>query len=213
MQLRILFIVVVVFLLWSAPSTRADGPFAGSPIDIQVQVVNMDDYPGYEFYLKYGLGEGNPYATLHLTKLQPDSPTKLEGNGPRMTEIYLLVVPQGQPVSGPPSGSVDATRWLTEIPTGGLQSVPLSGEISETRLSESANHRVVRYRVRVEDGRVSVTWVASERGEEDALRPGQWGLPIGIGLSVVGVLIAVLVRRIRNRSRSNTQSYNAAVAP
>jgi|GEM_PF-6335368 len=209
MQVRIPF-AAIAFLLASAPASQADGPFAGSPLDIQVQIDNADKYPAYDFYLKYGLGNGNPYASLHLTKLQPDSATKLEGNGTRMTEVYLLVVPKDQPVSNPPSGSADAQRWLVETPAGAIQSVRLPGETAETRLGESANHRVVRYRVQLADGHADVTWVGGEQEPDDALLPAMWTLPIGIGLTIAGVLLVILVRWMRNRSASNAQQCNPA---
>src|SRR5262249_53038095 len=105
---RIATVVLVYFALVS--SVRGD---LGPPIIIKFPTMRFDnlaDYPDFDFFLKYGFGNGNPYASPHLIPIRSGEAFRLEGGPRRRTEIVLLAVPRGRQ---PPSLK-DGPDWLTE---------------------------------------------------------------------------------------------------
>ncbi|HYV36320.1 MAG TPA: hypothetical protein VE988_11485 [Gemmataceae bacterium] len=158
-------------------------------LDVRVRFENLSDYPNHDFYLKYGLGSGNPNAGLHLTRIQPDSVTRLEGNGSRATELYLLAVPRGQKVEQPPTGP-DNRKWLTTSSNGAaLQSWPFP----DMQLEDLNGYTLV-FRVRIDQDRLEVTLVRSQ-----APIPWTWiGVATSLGIAVAGI---VWIRRFRRAKR------------
>ena len=136
------------------------GPSLHEEIDIRVVFENLDDYPAYDFYLKYGLANGNPYGAWHLTRVYPAAVTVLEGEGRRLTSVHLLAVPHGQTVPAPPpppKWPPPPGNWLTDHPPDTLQAEWLPAERGV--LMENDSGYLYRYTVSVGDGRLEVTCV------------------------------------------------------
>jgi hypothetical protein len=187
---------LAVVILLAGPA-RADIGFGPRPtLNIQVRFENLEDYPRYDFYLKYGLGTGNPSGFFHLTRVHPATLTLLEGNGSRMTEVYLLAAPRGQSVS-PPQGQMD-NKWLTEAPSGALRSTPLPTHSPGTTLSEGLNGYSLDYRVHIEGDHLEVTCVGQTQSRPAATASVVFWILLGVlalgglGLSVV-ITVGILI--------------------
>ncbi len=116
-------ILPLIALLALPASAWPDAGFPQPNLDIKFRFENLDQYPDHDFYLKYGLGRGNPQASLRWTKLASGTLTKLEGTGNRVTSIFLVALPRGTPP--PPTPKEDRNDWFSKAPPGGLQSAPL----------------------------------------------------------------------------------------
>ena len=143
---------------------------------------NLADYPAFDFYLKYAVGRGNPYASPHLIPVRPgETLRRLEGRG-RIGEVYLLAAPHGQPSPPVP----DASTW-SKIPEGCLQSAPLEGVYG----GEDA---VVTYRVRMEDDKLEVTMQPPLPWARSSLQRLPW---IAVSLALCAALAWLGVRLAR----------------
>jgi hypothetical protein len=164
---------------------RADMCILPRPrLDIQVRLENLDEYPGFDFYLKYGLAPG-----IELLKVPPGSPVHVWNHrGVPITPVYVLAVPRGQEVSQPSALTGD---WLTKAPTAGLQSAPLTASESGTLLSVDIDGAEVVYRVRVEGNRLEAVWVATHESKTGGL------VCIGVALSTSMTAAFFLWRRYR----------------
>lgn len=184
-------LAIVVIPWWSASIAHADlATFWPQPnIDIRVLIENLDEYPDFDFYLKYGIGRGNPSASARSTKIESRVLTKLEGSGTRFTGAFLAAVPHGTPK---PERSTDSNAqrgragddWLGGAPVGGLQSRLL--------ISHNDNNCELTFRVKIEDGVLRAELLESKN-------PGQrMLLMIGGGvLSAVAVFVGMILFRER----------------
>lgn len=189
--------------LASRPAVADIGPYR--PLDIRVRFENLADYPAYDFYLKYGLGRGNPYVSLHLTRAESGAERRLEGEGNWMTEVYLLAVPHGQqPPPAPPVGTEKGREWLEEVPSGALQSDPLPGKTPGSRLSGGKARKPVSYRVRIDGGRLQVDCTDEQtiEGNNPAGADSWWAVPAGlVACAVLAVGGLVWLSRARRTVR------------
>jgi predicted RNA binding protein YcfA (HicA-like mRNA interferase family) len=150
--------MAVLLAVLSADTARGDmGPsFLKNETFPVLRFDNLADYPDFDFYLLYGRGTGNP-INPHLTRTQSGEPIReFEGEG-RIGPTVLLAVPRGQQ---PPSPK-EQEEWFREAPPGCLQSTSLDG------VHAGAGY-LVSYSVRVQDGRLEVTRLATE------WLPGPW---------------------------------------
>src|SRR6266702_565143 len=93
-----LSLVTVLTLLLAATLARADvGLFPQRNVNPLLRFENLDDYPDYNFYLKYGHARGNPGASFYLAKVSGANQVRLEGEGERFTSVYLIAVPKADP--------------------------------------------------------------------------------------------------------------------
>lgn len=106
---------------------------------------NLTDYPQFDFYLLYAHGSGNPYASLHCTRIRAgETITQFEGKG-RKGGARLLAVPHGR---NPPSVANDRI-WFEPASPDYLRSDPLDG----THLGED---HLIFYRVEVNKDKLEV---------------------------------------------------------
>ncbi len=56
--------IVLIVLGLSSSTVRGDmpRPFGRSDLNVRLRFENLDDYPRFDFYLKYGRSRGNPYS-------------------------------------------------------------------------------------------------------------------------------------------------------
>lgn len=154
-------VVMLALLLWAsvvradvAPSFVKEMGDSGS---VTLRFDNLADYPDYDFYLKYGAGNGNPYAGPHLVPVHAGEAVRAFDGSRRRTEIYLLAVPRGQqqPAVSP------SHDWITQVPPGCLQSARLDG-------TYAGSGYLVPYDVRIGDGALEAIAQPSE------LLPVEW---------------------------------------
>jgi hypothetical protein len=183
-------LILLAFLL-PAGAARGDvGPaFLQDATYPAMRFDNLSDYPAYDFYLKYGHGRGNPYASPHLGAVRSGEPFRnFEGTG-RTTPVVLLAVPHGQ--TPPPLR--EHPDWYDKAPEGCLQSAHLEG------VHEGAG-ALVPYRVRIQDGKLEVTRQPTE------WEPREWVLQrpfSSVGLAAVCVLVVWFgVRFLRRAQRA-----------
>jgi hypothetical protein len=186
---------------------NADGVsfFPRGNYDIRLSFENLQEYPEYDFYLKYGLGKGNPVGALHLTPVAPNVLTRLEGNGWRITSVYLCAVRRGQQRPNPPEGFEEGRKWLSTCPESGLQSDALPDGVGDRKVGAQSDGCEIVYQVRVEGNHLQTTVVTNRspwRGSSTVL--------LGIGLSL-GVAIVVIVWQRRSR-RSSGKATNGEKA-
>jgi len=170
---------------------RADagfGLFRPAHLEIHVRFENLDEFPGYDFYLKYGLSPGNPYA-LVLDKVPRETAFGVSNHRVMpITPVHLLAVPRGQEVAQPPRPAGD---WLTEVPGNGMQSPPLTASAAETLLSADFHQAEVVYRIRIDGNRLEAVWVATHESKTGGL------VCIGVALSTSVTAAFFLWRRYR----------------
>jgi hypothetical protein len=198
MASRISIIVSLIVLAALAGRGLADVAIPGQTrkdLVIQIRLENLDEYPQWDFYLKYGLSRGNPYGAHHLTRMHSGVSTRLEGKGNRLTEVYLLTVPAGQSIRLP---TAEWDRdWLTDLPKGAL------GQAMLLRFQESEDLREYRYRVRIEDGKLHVDKleVVPVNPDTEPLGASAWfQIGVGIALSSAAVVCGILLWRRWSRS-------------
>jgi hypothetical protein len=199
---------VIVLCMIPAGRARSDvGLFPGGDRTprIQVRVENLAEYPSYDFYLKYGLGRGNPYTSPHLTKLVPDAAVYLEGNGRRLTQVCLVAVPHGQPPPSPPPVNDREARdtWVRGRVPGVLQSSPLQADSSGGGLSTSSDGYLLSYRVDMKGDQLNVSLVSSEIVLDDWVDAHPFTVGAGVLISALAVLVAIGWWVLRRRSRLN----------
>lgn len=180
---------VATFLVMAAGGPlRADGPFPFRPahLEIQVRFENLDEYPGYDFYVKYGRGG----SLLEVSNVLPGKPVHVWNHRVAMpiTSVFLMAVPRGQEVSLPPRPAGD---WLTEVPANGMQSSPLTASASGTLLSADFHNAEVVYRIRIDGNRLEAVWVATHESKTGGL------VCIGVALSTSMTAAFFLWRRYR----------------
>jgi hypothetical protein len=166
----------------AAPSFLTEETFPPMRFD------NLEDYPEFDFYLKYAHGRGNLVGSPFITQVQSgEAIYHFEGSG-RNGGAYLLAVPRGQK---PPPLRKDHD-WLIEVPAGCFQSAPLKGSFSE-------DGYLVPYQVKIEDGKLEVMMQPKE------WLPGAWSilwlkrLPCILVLLAFCVATGWLVARIARR--------------
>lgn len=88
-------LAVIVAALAFSGQAHADAGLPASQLDIAFLFMNLDKYPDRDFYLKYERGSLNPNdRRSHVTKVLPDTLTRLEGRGSQLGEIFLIAVPR-----------------------------------------------------------------------------------------------------------------------
>jgi hypothetical protein len=175
-------------------------------LDLGFQFRNLDKFPKYDFYLKYERGERglpgqkDPVSVgFYLTKLSSGTLTRMDGQGTRHSDIYLIAVPRGQAIAVPEK---PGPNWLKTPPAGGLQSAPLKGEGKDGGLG---NVYDLTYDVRIEGDKLHADFVESKL---NAFWTNVW-IIIGsvcaacilVPLAFI-VLVVVLIRRSRRRAKS-----------
>jgi hypothetical protein len=170
-------------------SARADVGFAPRfDLDLHVCFENLDDYPEYDFYLKYGLSRGRPLP--HLLPMRSGVMTKLEGQGDRFTGAFLLAMPRGTPAPVP----ADEKDWLHTVPPGAIQ----SGLLRE--VSEGIGSIETTYRVRIDGNRLVVEHVGSRSLGSRICWVGG-GICLGVTALAIG-LAAILIWLRRSRAHA-----------
>lgn len=185
-------------LILGVGAVRADVPGPRPQLSVELQFPNLADHPDYDFYLQYGRSPGNPYAGLRLTRVAGADPVHLEGEGSRLTEVYLLAVPRGQALAPPRLDDPDWRQWLQEVPAGTLRAGPLQGE--QGRRLEDCDGQRLSFRVAIADRALHVERTGVTR------RPGWWfdrNVMIGIGVALsVSLAAAIVWSRQRARRRA-----------
>jgi hypothetical protein len=125
-------------------------------------------------------------------RIRVDPPlARLAGPGAATaSEFCLLAVPRGQQAPHP-------TSEMPQLPDGVLRSAPLTGDGSQTllRWQEFEGYRIL-YRVHITGDRLEVTWLESE-----APKTRTWNWPVGVGLTVIGVVAGLAWMRHSRRAR------------
>jgi hypothetical protein len=167
------FVVVVLALL--VPFDVVRGDVAPRRIDEKFPAMRFDnlaDYPDFDFYLLYYHGQGNPYVSPHLMRVQSGETFRDFEGKRRNGGAYLLAVPHGKPLP-PMAGEMDR---LGKKPTGYLRSAPLDGVYA-------GSGYLIPYRVQIEGNKLEVTMQLSE------WQPG--ARPVGMLKSLPCVLVLV----------------------
>ena len=150
-------IIAMSAALAFTPSSSADAGIPAPSVDLGFLFKNLDKYPDYDFYLKYGHGRGDPTGRVFLTRVQSETYTRLEGSGNRHSDIFLIAVPRGQAVALPEKGP--NREWLRAPPEGGRQSSALKGDPAGG--GSLGNGYDITYQVRLEGDHLEVEWVES----------------------------------------------------
>jgi hypothetical protein len=141
-------LLMAIFSFGYPPQVHADVAPLGS-VYPRFRFSNLSNYPDYDFYLMYGHGSGNPFAKVFVTPVADQAIVLLEGDGPRVTGIYLVAVPHGDPAPWPSTGNGE---WGAKSRSVMLKSDAL----------EWSNGSVACYSVEVNGDRVQVTTRGSE---------------------------------------------------
>ena len=182
-------LTVAAFLALAGPLRADMGFFPAAHLDIQIRFENLDEYPGYDFYVRYGQGG----SWLVMANVLPSKPVHVWNHRVApITPVYLLAVPRGQEVSqlSRPTGD-----RLTDVPANGRQSAPLTASESGTLLSADFDKAEVVYRIGMEGNRLEAVWVATHESKTGGL------VCIGVALSTSMTAAFFLWRRYR-RGRS-----------
>ncbi len=158
------FLLIPVIALVLVGEAWADAmPFFSNPrTQIQVSFANLEKYPEYDFYVKFGVGEHTLSDYVKVKTLQnPANCATLHawGRG-KLGPMYLVAVPRGQETPGHSElrGKLD---WLiTKIP-GTLQSEQMLGP--EGFLSEAENNYEVDYRVHIDRDVLTVVFLQARK--------------------------------------------------
>jgi hypothetical protein len=175
-------------------------------LQIQLCFENLDDYPEYDFYLKYGRSAHAPLRHLYLTRVSSGEFVHLEGQGLHLTPVYLLAMPRGQQPSLPDKhcrhGRRGGEHWLKFAPDGGLQSTPLIGPDPASPLVVGVEGSRVVYRVTIENGQLEATRVSVElQGQDQLMRLVAVGVGVGVSLGFASLLLWRLIRsQVRSAS-------------
>jgi hypothetical protein len=170
-------------------------------LHIQLCFENLDDYPEYDFYLKYGRSQRDPLRKLYLTRVTSGEFVRLEGEGLQLTPVYLLAVPQGKQPAQPgkhcwKGHHRHAEGWL-QFPklAGALQSAPLTGpDPGNPHVIGVEGSRVV-YRVAIDGDQLEATRVYVElQGKDPLLRLVVIAVGVGVSLGLASLLLWRLVR-------------------
>lgn len=173
----ICFVSAIIALLGLPASARPDAGFPSPSINIKIRFENLDQYPNYDFYLKYGLSRGRPAP--HITKLESGTMTQLEGRGNRVTSVFLVAIAKG----APPPKAEDKQDWLSKAPPGGLQSEALPG---------LDNGVEATYRAHIEGETLRAEFVDSTNPEQNMLLAIAGGCISACVLFVVAVVLLVV---------------------
>jgi hypothetical protein len=176
-------LVVAVALLFNLPSGLFADMGFGPRFDVtpRFRFENLTDYPEYDFYLKYGHGNGNPHVQIFLTKIPAGDSFPLEGTGERMTPVVLVAVPAGQ-VPPPPPKELFTFAAKNDGPI--LESDPLGWD----------RDRVVVYRVGIDNNQLGATRVKTESSWGD-LYMVLVGTTMVVGTVILGLWLALRGRR------------------
>jgi hypothetical protein len=169
----------------------------GPNINVHVRFENLDDYPDFDFYLKYGLSNGNVYRKHTLTKLASGVATRLEGEGHYLTRVYLVAVPRGKAPPAIPDLNEDDSGWHERTAPGTIQSPPLA-------VSAEDSGYICPYRATLEGKVLGATALPLEDPPEVRARTRLGFICVGLALSaVVAVWLGLrLARRLRRRTSS-----------
>lgn len=171
-------------------SVRAD-MIPGPGVRAIVQFNNIDEYPDYDFYLKYRHRDKGP----KLDKVESGKEMVL-APGYVFGEVFLIAVPRGQALVAPKEGTQE---WLLDAPDGGLQSNRLEGKEGAPLKTGYA----VAYRVQVKDGRLHIHCVDTHLDLGSAAAPYLCvAMPIAFLLSPIAIAVFAIymARRLRRRS-------------
>src|SRR5262249_28977398 len=94
-------------------------PFPAGQVDLDFVLTNLDEFPKYDFYLKYGVGRNPARYWFHLTRVEAGKVTALEGTGGRHTDIFLVALPRGQAPPALPENMNPSGPWLKTAPADG----------------------------------------------------------------------------------------------
>jgi hypothetical protein len=201
-------LALAVALAVAEPACAELGPHVPN-LDLGFQFRNLDKFEKYDFYLKYergergGPGQKDPASIgFHVTKLASGVLTRMEGNGTRHSDVYLVAVPRGQALAAPekPPGP----DWLKNPPAGGLQSEPLKGDGKNGGLG---NVHDLTYDVRIEGDKLHADFVESKINawwtNAFIIAGSVCAACILIPLMLI-VLVVVLIMRSRRRSQAKS---------
>ena len=136
----------------------ADAGLPPPQLDVNFLFKNLDQYPNYDFYVKYQRGfPGQKEGRPNLDKVTPGTPIHLGGRRNGLSAVFLIAVPRGQAVLAPPKHEPD---WLRNAPADGLQSQALKGDGDGASLNEYSGYDIT-YRVRIDGDKLEVDWVES----------------------------------------------------
>jgi len=164
-------------------------------VRIKLDFENLADYPGYDFYLEYGLGHGDPAASPHLARVAPEAVVSLEGAG-RFSGVSLIAVPHGQAEPPLPKSEHDQEyqEWLKSLPAGTLHA-PLKGIENDYKFT---------YRVAIDGDHLSAVQTASHLSQSDWFLANLCLIVPAIAISAFCALIVLWLiswRRRRERTK------------
>ena len=177
---------------------NADAGLPPPQLDINLAFKSLDQFPNYDFYLKYEHGfPGQKNGKPHLDQIEADKPTHLGGRRSGLSSVFLIAVPRGQAVVAPAKHEPD---WLAKAPSGGLQSAALKADAAGAPLQEYSGYDIT-YRVQIAEDRLEVEWVESNLNE-------WWsnarliGIAVGaacvlIPLTIIALVVLLIVRWTR----------------
>ncbi len=176
-------IVLIAMALALAAEARADLP---SPVrrdlDIRLCFENLDEYPEYDFFLRYTLTRGNPAGGPgRFTRVESGSLTRLERTGGRSTDVHLVAVRRSQPIQIPEELQNKRGITLGEKLPGTLQSTALQGDAAGNRLTGGFDNCEITYRVRMKGESLRAEFIESKN-------PGS-----NLALAIVGITVSALV--------------------
>ncbi len=121
MNLRCILPLIALFIF--PASARPDAGPGALFNHFGICFENLDQYPAYDFYLKYARSTGDPAKAAQWLKLESGMMTPLQGLGGNVTSVFLVALPRG--TAPPPLPKEDREAWLRNAPAGGLQSEPI----------------------------------------------------------------------------------------
>ena len=136
---------------------------------------NLDQYPDYDFYVKYG-----PEPST-LERVGPGSSAQLFRWGTTLGTACLVAVPRGKVIQEP-SQFKAGPNWVQDKLSGTLQSTQF--KVEDTVLTEHHNECEVSYRIRISGEDLLVEFVELRRPQKKLSR---LVVPVGIALALAGL--------------------------
>jgi hypothetical protein len=186
---------------------RANSPYEG--LNMRVRVEGIEEFPQFDFYLKYREFAQDGAEAMRLSLLRPGEPALLEAK--RVEQMVLLAVPRGQGVQIP-EAKADGDAWLKNVPAGGLQSdvlkTPEDAEFPGKRFDSRRHGTVIVYRVQIDNGKLIATcveWKSRYETLRESCIVTCFVISAVLSALVVGILIVLKVR-LRRQSQMGSPS-------
>lgn len=187
-------LLAAMTMLTLPSASHADAlPFSHDKVQVLLHFENLDQYPDYDFYVKYGAGPN--HERLELERVGPNSFAQLFSWGrTTLGPAFLVAVPRGEPIQHPLRPK-EKPNWLQDKLSGTLQSTQL--KVEDSVLSEQHDECEVIFRVQISGEDLIVECVQLRRPQKLT----RIVVPVGITLASAGTVI-LLVWRKRRRTNS-----------